>query len=62
LTLQGCPAESILPWLNDIYERIPISRHSARFYTAKAAVVKDSLDLDAVLQVFEDATINNAQV
>lgn len=59
---QGCPSESIVLWLNDIFERIPCAKTSARFYTTKAAVIKDSLDIDAVLQVFEDATINNAQV
>ncbi|XP_052774880.1 uncharacterized protein LOC128213314 [Mya arenaria] len=57
----GCPSESILSWLKSIEETIPFACSSARFYTCKAAVVKDSLDLDMVLQVFEEATINNAQ-
>lgn len=54
--------ESIVPWLDDIYKLIPCSRTSARFYTCKARVIKYSLNLDAVLEVFEQATINNAQV
>lgn len=59
---QGCPVESIVPWLDDIYKQIPVSHTSARFYTCKANVIKSTLDLDAVLEVFEQATINNAQV
>ena len=59
---QGCPQDAIVPWLDDIYKQIPCARNSARFYTCKANVIKSSLDLDAVLEIFEQATINNAQV
>ncbi|XP_060590257.1 cytoskeleton-associated protein 2-like isoform X1 [Ruditapes philippinarum] len=58
----GCPMEAIVPWLDDIYKQIPFAQNSARFYTCKANVIKSSLDLDAVLEIFEQATINNAQV
>ncbi|KAH3717822.1 cytoskeleton-associated protein 2-like [Dreissena polymorpha] len=57
----GCPPEGIIPWLNDIYQKIPMAKTSARYYVCKATVIKHSLDLDAVLEVFADATINNAQ-
>ncbi|KAL4230881.1 Cytoskeleton-associated protein 2 C-terminus [Mactra antiquata] len=57
----GCPAKSIVPWLDDIYTKVPVSKTSARFYSCKANVVKYSLDIDAVLEIFEQATLNNAQ-
>ncbi|XP_045203451.2 cytoskeleton-associated protein 2-like [Mercenaria mercenaria] len=57
----GCPTESIVPWLDDIYKQVPCSHTSARFYICKAKVIKSSLDLDAVLEIFAQATINNAQ-
>ena len=59
---QGCPVKDILPWLDEIYRNIPLAKTSAQFYESKARVVKSTLDLDLLLEVFETALINGAQV
>ena len=51
-----------MPWLDDIYKNIPLAKISAQFYECKANVIKSTLDLDALLKVFETAMINAAQV
>ena len=51
-----------MPWLDDIYKKIPQAKTSAMFYECKANVVKSTLDMDSLLEIFETAYINNAQV
>ena len=54
--------KDIMPWLDDIYKNIPLAKTSAQFYECKANVIKSTLDLDMLLEVFETAMINGAQV
>ena len=62
MLFQGCPVKDIMPWLDDIYKKIPQAKTSAMFYECKANVVKSTLDMDSLLEIFETAYINNAQV
>ena len=62
MLFQGCPVKDIMPWLDDIYKKIPQAKSSAKFYECKANVVKSTLDMDSLLEIFETAYINNVQV
>ncbi|XP_071087711.1 cytoskeleton-associated protein 2-like [Haliotis cracherodii] len=61
LVESGCPTDTLLPWLQSIYDNIPQARHYTPFYRCKVDTVKRHGCPADTIEVMAQAISNSAQ-